>query len=201
MLRFDHIAIAAETLPEGVAWVEERLGVKLTGGGKHAAMSTHNRVMSLGDLYLEVIAIDPEAPPPGRARWFDLDRFAGRPRITNWVAESDDLMADLARAPAGTGVPMALARGDYRWRMAVPPDGALPFDGCFPALIQWDGPHPVAALPDLGLRLTLLEIAHPEAAALKSALHLSDARVEIVPGPAKAIRASFETPSGVRVLE
>jgi hypothetical protein len=28
----------------------------------------------------------------------------------------------------GTGIPVDLARGDYRWRMAVPADGRLPFD-------------------------------------------------------------------------
>lgn len=200
MLRFDHIAIAAESLEAGVAWVEAQLGVKLTGGGKHPAFGTHNRLLGLGDLYLEVIAVDPEAAPPGRPRWFDLDGFQGAPRITNWVVESDDLMADLARAPAGTGVPMALSRGDYRWRMAVPGDGRLPHDGAFPALIQWDGPHPALALPDMGVRLQRLVIGHPEAEALRGALHLADDRVEIVLAPEKRLTAIFDTPFGQRSL-
>ena len=52
--------------------------------------------------------------------------------------------------------------------MAVPADGKLPFDGCFPALIQWEGAlHPARALPESGLRLTRLEIAHPQADALR----------------------------------
>ena len=52
----------------------------------------------------------------------------------------------LAAAPPGTGMPVAIwQRGDYRWHMAVPADGSLPFDGGFPALIQWQGPlHPAA---------------------------------------------------------
>lgn len=200
MLRFDHLAISAETLAEGIGWVESALGVRLVGGGKHAAMSTHNKLLGLGDLYLEVITIDPDAPPPGRPRWFGLDHFKGPARITNWVAESDELAADLSRAPRGSGVPMALSRGDYRWRMAVPTDGLLPFDGCFPALIQWDGPHPAAALPDVGIRLTRLEIGHPEAAALRQALRLSDDRIEIVQAPAKRMSAVFDTPHGERML-
>ncbi len=200
MLRFDHIAIAAETLEEGVAWVEEALGVSLVGGGKHAAMSTHNRLLGLGDLYLEVIAIDPAAPNPGRPRWFDLDHFAGPPRITNWVAASDDLAADLAAAPPGTGLPMALARGDYRWRMAVPEDGCLPFDGAFPALIQWDGPHPARALPESGTRLTRLELGHPKAEALAAALHLTDPRLAIRQAATKTLTATFDTPHGPRSL-
>ena len=55
----DHLVIAAETLAEGVAWVEDRLGIACSGGGAHPAMGTHNRLIRLGDLYLEVIAIEP----------------------------------------------------------------------------------------------------------------------------------------------
>lgn len=203
MLAFDHIAVAAGTLAEGVAAVEEALGVRLSGGGEHPLMGTHNRLLSLGDLYLEVIAANPAAPPPGRARWFDLDRFAGPPRISNWICRCEDLTAELAASPPGTGEVLALSRGDLRWRMAVPPDGRLPFDGAFPALIAWDGPHPAPRLPDAGVRLTRLEIAHPKAPALRAALRgrIEDARVVIADGPEKHMRAEFTTPQGPRVLE
>ncbi len=136
-LRLDHLAVSARTLEDGVAAVEAVLGVRLAGGGQHPHMATHNRLLGLGDIYLEVIAADPAAPRPAWPRWFDLDRFAGRPRLTNWICACDDLDAAVAEAPPGTGVPVDLQRGDYRWRMAVPADGRLPFDGCFPALIQW----------------------------------------------------------------
>jgi hypothetical protein len=133
-----------------------------------------------------------------------LDNFTDHPRLTNWIARTDDLAGALAAAPAGCGVPVALERGDYRWQMAVPADGKLPFDSCFPALIQWFGPlHPARALPDSGLRLTRFEIAHPEATALRAALAplFTDPRVVIVDGPAKAMRATFQTAAGIRVLE
>jgi hypothetical protein len=204
MLTFDHLAIAASRLEDGVAMVEAALGVTLAGGGQHAHMATHNRLLGLGDLYLEVIAIDPAAPAPAWPRWFDLDRFTGPPRLTNWVAACEDLDAELAQSPPGTGLPVALARGDYRWQMAVPPDGRLPFDGCFPALIHWQGTlHPAKALPESNIRLTRLEIAHPEGAALARMLatRLKDNRLAITTGPAKAMRASFSTPNGPRVLE
>lgn len=199
MLAFDHIAISAERLEEGVAAVEAALGVALAGGGQHPHMATHNRLLGLGDLYLEVIAADPSAPRPAWPRWFDLDHFSGPPRLTNWVARTDDLAAALAAAPPCTGTPVALSRGNYRWQMAVPADGKLPFDGAFPALIQWQPPHhPTQALPDSGLRLTRLEISHPQANALRAALSLSDPRVIILPGPTKELRASFSTPHGER---
>ncbi|NEY91445.1 VOC family protein [Tabrizicola oligotrophica] len=204
MLTFDHIAISAETLGEGVEMVEAALGVAMAGGGEHPYMATHNRLLGLGDLYLEVIAANPAAPRPAFPRWFDLDNFSGRPRLTNWVARSESINADLTLAPPGTGIPLALQRGDYRWQMAVPADGKLPFDGCFPAVIQWQGSlHPARALPESGVRLTRLEIAHPGADALQAALAplFRDPRVELLYGPVRALRATFQTPHGVRVLE
>lgn len=204
MLAFDHVAVSALDLAEGVEAVEAALGVRLAGGGQHPLMGTHNRLLGLGDLYLEVIAADPAAPRPAWPRWFDLDGFCGEPRLTNWVARSDQLATDLARCPPGTGVPLALQRGDYRWQMAVPADGKLPFGGCFPALIEWQGTlHPTGALPDAGVRLVRLEIALPDAEALSASLAplFMDPRVVIVQGPAKSMRASFTTPHGPRVLQ
>jgi len=200
MLTFDHIAVSALTLAEGVAHVEAALGVALAGGGDHPHMATHNRLLGLGDLYLEVISTDPDAAKPAWPRWFDLDNFTGPPRLTNWVARTDDLTTALLDAPDGTGTPIALSRGLYRWQMAVPVDGKLPYDGTYPALIQWQGPHhPTQALPQSHIRLTRLEIAHPQADQLRR-LPLTDARIHITQGPVKDLRATFATPHGTRIL-
>ncbi len=201
--RIDHLAVAAASLEEGAEAVEAALGVPLVAGGTHALMGTHNRLLGLGDLYLEVIAVDPAAPPPGHPRWFRLDRFTGAPRLTNWVAAVDDLDTALAVAPGGAGRAVDLARGDLRWRMGVPDDGCLPFDDAFPALIQWLGDaHPAQRLPDAGVRLRRLVVAHPQAGALRAALEpVADPRLVIEAGAVKAMRAEFETENGVRVLE
>lgn len=203
MLRLDHLAVSALTLEEGVAAVEAALGLPLAGEGRHDHMATHNRLLGLGDVYLEVIAADPAAVRPAWPRWFDLDRFQGAPRLTNWIAACDDLEAAVAAAPDGVGVPVDLARGDFRWRMAVPADGCLPFDGAYPALIKWLGAHPAARLPDVGARLRRLEILHPAAEALRAALGqaMADPRVVLLHGPEKRLRAEIDTPHGLRVLE
>ena len=66
----DHLVIGAATLAEGVAWLEDRLGVTVPAGGKHPLMGTHNRLMQLGHgTFLEIIAIDPDAASPGRRRF------------------------------------------------------------------------------------------------------------------------------------
>ncbi len=201
MLRLDHLAVSAMALDDGVAAVEAAIGLPLGAVGKHPHMATHNRLLGLGDVYLEVIAVDHSAPAPAWPRWFDLDHFTGLPRLTNWIAACDDLDATLASAPPGTGTAVDLARGDYRWRMAVPDNGRLPFGGAHPALIQWQGRHPAERLPDQGARLRHLSIAHPDAMALRAALGaFADSRVRIEMGPAMAMQAEIETPHGIRVL-
>lgn len=200
-LRIDHIVVSAATLEEGARHVEEALGVRPRPGGRHEHMGTHNLLLGLGTrLYLEVIAIDPDAPRPAWPRWFRLDEFSGPPRLTNWVARTGDLDAALAAAPPGTGDPVDLARGDFRWRMAVPADGRLPFDDCFPAMISWQGDlHPSDRLPDSGCRLQRLTVSHPEAPALSAALDLADPRLAFAEGP-PGLSAEIATPAGLRVL-
>ncbi len=168
-------------------------------GGKHALMSTHNRLSGLGaGEYLEVIAIDPDATPPGRPRWFDLDRRAGPPRIGNWIARTDDLDALIRQYPQA-GRSLSFERGPFRWRMAVPDDGILPFDGCFPALIEWDSPPP--EFEDTGMRLTRLTLQHPDSADLSAIIGdlMQDARIEVSSGP-RRITAELMTPAGARTL-
>src|SRR4051794_29994915 len=69
--RLDHLVVVAPTLGAGAASVRSALGADPRPGGWHDRMGTHNVLLRLGpDVYLEVIAIDPAARPPGRVRWF-----------------------------------------------------------------------------------------------------------------------------------
>lgn len=202
MLQLDHLAVAGSTLPAAQSHVEAALGVPLAEGGQHAHFATHNALLGLEDaLYLEVISVDPNAPAPGWPRWFDLDRFEGAPRLTNWICRADDLEAAAARFEEA-GQPVALTRGDLKWRMAVPASGILPFDNLFPALMQWDvDDTPPKRLAPSGVRLTRLEVQHPWIKALASMLEpvLSDPRIVFQEGPAK-LSAEFETPDGTARL-
>ncbi len=204
-LELDHLAVGCRSIEEGVASVEGALGAEMSPGGKHAAMGTHNALLSLGpDVYLEVISVDPEAPRPDRKRWFNLDRHAGSPQLANWVCRTDDLIGAIEAAPEGSGAPMALARGKLAWRMAVSETGGLPFGDAMPALIQWDtDAHPCRTLPDVGLRLQSLDVFHPEASGLLEvfpAIETLDS-VTVRHGPGKRLVARISTPYGMRVLE
>ncbi len=203
-LELDHIAVAGETLDAAVDHVEAALGLPLDPGGVHVEMGTHNRLLSLGPgIYLEAIAVNPDARAPDRPRWFDLDRFSGPPRLSNWIARTPDLAATLADAPEGMGVPIPFQRGRFAWSMAVPGTGRLPYAGAAPALIQWDGAaHPADSLPDRGCRLRRLTITHPDAPSLLvgfpalTRLPLVDLRE----GDRVALSAEIATPDGVRTL-
>jgi catechol 2,3-dioxygenase-like lactoylglutathione lyase family enzyme len=167
MATLDHIVFLARDLESGRAWMESRLGVPAQGGGDHAGMGTHNALWRLGQVYLEVLAPDPEAPPPERPRLFGLDapetrrRLCEGPRLAAWVAATDRLDAALAAAPwLGSALPMA--RGDLRWRLSVAADGRPPLGGAAPALIEWPpGAHPARRMADTGLRLNRLACAVP----------------------------------------
>lgn len=202
MAVIDHLVVSAATLEDGAAFVEANLGVAPGGGGEHPLMATHNRLLGAGEAYLEVISAAPHLTPPGRPRWFGLDGFTGPARLTNWVLAVPDLTAALRHAPPGTGVPQDLTRGDLAWRFSLSENGELPFDGIFPALIEWQGvAHPVQRLGDTGIELVRLELRHPDAPALTAALapFLADARVTVQPG-APGMMAWFETPLGLRSL-
>jgi hypothetical protein len=157
-MQLDHLVVAARTLDEGLAWCEATLGIVPTQGGQHDFMGTHNRVFSVSTpawplVYLEIIAIHPQAPAPGRPRWFALDRFDGPPRLHHWVARCDDVdaarAATIAAGAPDPGPVIDAARGALRWRITVPDDGAL----VPPTLIQWASPHPVASMPASGVAL------------------------------------------------
>lgn len=204
-LALDHLVVAARSLDEGAAYVEAVLGVRMSQGGEHPHMGTHNMLLSLGPKeYLEVISVDPDAAAPAHPRWFALDTFAVAPRMTHWVCQTDDLDEAVSAAPSGSGQIMELTRGDLNWAMAVPEDGRLPYDAAMPALIEWeaDSPHPAELLPDHNLRLARLDVFHPHADDLRAAFPALDAlpHVAVRRGPEKRLIASIQTPEGMRVL-
>ncbi|MFT3663517.1 VOC family protein [Piscinibacter sp.] len=173
----DHLVIGAATLEQGAAWCEASFGVAPGPGGKHALMGTHNRLLALSSpdfprSYLEIIAIDPEAPAPARRRWFDLDdaalqaALARGPRLIHWVARCDDLAAECAASAAAgldrgeiLAAERATPHGLLRWRIAVRADGRRPAGGTQPTLIEWGDMHPADHLPPSPLRLAAFDAA------------------------------------------
>lgn len=204
MWQLDHLAVCAADLTVGRDWAESRLGVAFGPGGEHARFGTHNLLLGMGDLYLEVIAPNPDAVPQA-PRWFGLDTPPQTPRLGNWICRTVDLDQALRAAPDQAGRPADLQRGDLRWRIAVPEDGSLPMGGGWPTLIEWGAGtlHPAQRLPDSGLRLRRLIVRHPQAADIAHRLSglLDDPRITFEPGPTPGLRAEIDSPQGPKVLE
>jgi Glyoxalase-like domain len=209
-LALDHIAIAAARLGEGIDFVEETLGVRMPLGGKHPIMNTHNAVMRLGEgFYLEVIAVDPEAGPAHRPRWFGLDdpRLQARlaslgPELVAWIVRSDDLAGTLQAAEGELGEALPMSRGAMTWQIGVAATGRPARGGLLPTAIQWpQGEHPTQRMADLGVRFGGLTLRAPKPEPLRVALSRigADKLAEIKPyrRSAQPLEAAFIRPDGL----
>jgi hypothetical protein len=215
----DHLVVAADSLAQGVAWCEATLGVTPEAGGKHAFMGTHNRLLLVGApqfplAYLEILAIDPDAPDPGRKRWFDLDdpdlREAIRqePRLVHFVASCERAAAG-TRALAGLGIERGTLLpaerqtplGLLQWKIGLRDDGQRLFYGMLPTLIEWGQVHPADGLPESPVALLSLAATHPrpdDLSAAYAAIGLGE--VAVRQGPPN-LAAAFSTPRGEVTLE
>jgi Glyoxalase-like domain len=211
-VQLDHLVVAAATLDQGVAWCEATLGVTPGPGGHHALMGTHNRLLKIAtptypDAYLEIIAIDPEAPAPDRPRWFGLDDAAlqaqlrdSGPRLIHLVARST--MLDMHRWGLITvgqqpGDPVNASRmtpqGELSWQILLRADGGVGCGGALPTLLQWRSGHPAQAMPDSGVSLKALALQGiPDRS--RDVLRLRGVAVSAAPGT--AITATLATPLG-----
>lgn len=210
-IKFDHLTVIAPSLAIGAEHVRAQLGTDMPAGGKHPQMGTHNLLLRLGDdLFLEVIAVDPDAPRPGRPRWFGLDdhhavqsAWDSGCRLRGWVARTDDFDGVLSCHGDLLGYKTQVSRGGRSWLFSVPADGALPGDGIAPSLIDWGARgSPAPAMPDLGMRLLSFRIEHPEperVTQLYARLGIVDPP-KVQKGAVLRFSATIATPAGPREL-
>lgn len=216
-IEVDHLIVAAHTLEAGAAWCELTLGVSPGPGGRHALMGTHNRLLNIGTAafpraYLEIIAVDPGAPPPGRARWFGLDDPTLRaslrddgPRLIHFVARTSNLdghRSVLRRLGFRPGEPLRASRdtpqGLLSWQILVRSDGTLDQGGALPTLIQWGDRHPADTMAASGVTLQSLTL-DGLGADVAGLLRLPG--VDIRHGGPPSLRATLSTPHGDVTLE
>jgi hypothetical protein len=204
----DHVVVAAPSLDDGLRWCQATLGITPGPGGRHALMGTHNHLFNIAsptfpNAYFEIIAIDPDAPAPQRARWFGLDAmdWSTGPRLIHWVARTsalDTLLAALRTAGVDAGRAITASRhtpqGLLSWRIAVRDDGALLHSGALPTLIEWGDRHPAQSMPASGvvLRSVILRGLAPQTLTLD--------HIELRSGPGPALTVELDTPLGPRSL-
>jgi hypothetical protein len=174
-------------------------------------MGTHNHLGALSvDSFLEIIAIDPEAPALPRKRWFALDDpvrqavLLKTPVLATWVVATNNLESAIAAArDAGVdpGQPRSLVRGDLNWRLSVRDDGSLACDGVFPIIIQWpEGVNAVSRMQDSQLRIQSLSLSYPDPAWLHSVLS-SIGAAELAAVSEGSPRVSARLARGKQIIE
>jgi hypothetical protein len=177
----DHLVVACADPDEAALRLENRLGLRAGGGGRHEALGTFNRLVWLGDSYLELIGVwDRDVAREswlGRPTIRALDAGGG---LATWAVASDDLASDVATLRAhGSDLadpqPGERLRPDgrlVRWSLAAPP--ALgPADPPFliehdPSGAEWTPDERAARAAEVHpggrLRLQLLELEVPDVA-------------------------------------
>ena len=210
MLTLNHLTVISPTLTEGVEHVNDCLGIEVPFGTRHHYMGTHNHRLQLGDnVYLEIVAFDPDGVKPGHARWFGVDDSRqvrsdweqGR-RLRGWVAASADVESIVSQRPE-FGEVVSLPFNEPEFAFAIPADGSLPFGGFLPSLIDHRGhPTKMSDIPDLGARLVSFCLQHPEPEEVKAMYEglMIDRPPEMRVGVAFQYEAKIDTPNGSRVL-
>lgn len=97
----DHIIIGVKDLSAATHIFHERLGLSVSGGGNHPTGGTANRIIVIGDTYIELIAVR----EPAEAQQSMLNRLAQGEGYLNFVLSSNDIEAD-SKAMKERGIPL-----------------------------------------------------------------------------------------------
>ena len=99
LIGLDHIIIGVQNLTEATHVFAEKLGFAVSGGGTHPTGGTANRIIVIGDTYLELISVrDASEAQPSM-----VQRLAKGDGYLNCVLASNNFEAD-SRAMAERGV-------------------------------------------------------------------------------------------------
>jgi hypothetical protein len=97
LLGIDHVVIAVADPDVAAAELEVKLGLAPSGGGRHDRLGTFNRLVWLGDSYLELIGVFDRVAASGS--WIGaptLRALGAGGGLATWAIASDDLAADVA---------------------------------------------------------------------------------------------------------
>lgn len=141
MIELDHVIVAVEDLAAAAERFERDYGLTSVEGGRHRGLGTGNRIVPLGESYVELMAVvdEDEAQGSALAAWVRAMREKGD-RIGALCLRTDDAEAHAQRL--GTpALEMSRVKPDgteLRWKLAgleqTLADPRLPF------FIQWYAP-------------------------------------------------------------
>jgi Glyoxalase-like domain len=165
-LELDHVLFAVSDLDAAARELEARHGLASVQGGRHAGWGTANRIVPLGDAYVELITVvDPaEAEASAFGRWVAGGIQARLTTPLGWVARTDEL--DDVAGRLGLDVSAGSRAGrDGRilsWRLAGVEEAAA--EPSLPFFVEWGEGTPLpgrtpVAHPAGAIRLAGLELS------------------------------------------
>ena len=207
MLRLDHLGYAVRDLDGAAVRFREELGLDSVVGGRHAGFGTANRIVPLGDQYIEIVGAVDEAEARGSAFGRSvLERTAQGDGWLVIVVTTDDVEVEAARLglEVTTGARSRPDGSEVRWRMTGL--DAPEREPWMPFFMTWDIPdelHPGRQRAGHGVPargLAWVEVGgDPER--LRAWLGGQDLPIRVTDAPPGIVRAAVATTGGEIVIE
>ena len=206
MLRLDHVVYAVRDLDEAAVRFRGEYGLDSTEGGRHERWGTANRIVPLGDQYLELVAAvdEPVAAETAFGRGV-LERAARGGGWFTMAAVADDLDAVASRLgiEVDSGSRTRPDGQTVRWRMAGLDDQRR--EPWMPFFLTWDVPdelHPGRARAGHGVRATGLAWVEVggDAERLRTWLGGDELAIRVSDGEPGIHRVAISTPDGELVI-
>jgi Glyoxalase-like domain len=207
VLRLDHVVYAVPDLDGAAVRFRREFGLDSTEGGRHQRWGTANRIVPLGDQYVELVAAvdEPMAAETAFGRGV-LERGAGGGGWFTMAAVADDL--DTVASRFGIEVDSgSRTRPDgetIRWRMAGLDDQRR--EPWMPFFLTWevsDALHPGRARAGHGVRATGLAWVEVggDAERLRTWLGGDELPIRVTDDEPGIHRVAISTPDGELVIE
>jgi hypothetical protein len=199
MLALDHVVYVVRDLDEGAERWRRDFGLDTVDGGRHVGWGTANRIVPLGETYVELVAAvvpeEAEGSAFGRAVLGAEDGW-----LTSALASDDlDALAERLGLATAAGSRRRPDGEELRWRSAGFDDERRAW--WMPFFIAWDVPverHPGRARAGHGARVTgiaSVEIAG-DAERLRSWLGEAKLPFAVVDGPGQIRSVTLSTADG-----
>lgn len=207
MMRLDHLGYAVRDLDEAAVRFREESGLDSVVGGRHVGFGTANRIVPLGDQYIEIVGVVDEAEAEGSAFGRSvLDRAADGGGWLVIVVTTDDVDAEAARLglEVSSGLRQRPDGSEVRWRMTGL--DAPQRERWMPFFMTWDMPaelHPGRQRAGHGVRVTGLawvEVGGDEER-MREWLGGGELPIRMADAPPGIVRAAVATTDGEIVIE
>jgi hypothetical protein len=207
VLRLDHVAYAVPDLDQAAVRFRQEFGLDSTEGGRHERWGTANRIVPLGDQYLELVAAvdEPVAAEIAFGRGV-LERAAGGGGWLTMAAVADDLdgVATRLGLEVGSGSRTRPDGQTVRWRMAGLDDPRR--EAWMPFFLAWDvrqDLHPGRARAGHGVRATGIAWVEVrgDAERLRTWLGGDELPIRVTDGEPGIRRIAISTAHGELVIE